>query len=91
MYIFYFEKFIVKINSKSYKILKLKKLLNKIFLLKIMNDLENEIEARTRFFEAIKALAYNEIINIFRNPNLNPWTYLEDDEYSGKCKILHFR
>lgn len=49
-----------------------------------MNDLDNEIDASRRFFEAIKTGNNNEIVNIFRNQNFLPWTFLEDDEYTGK-------
>ncbi len=49
-----------------------------------MNDLESEIDVSRRFFEAIKAGNNSEIANVFRNPNFYPWTFLEDDEYTGK-------
>lgn len=48
-----------------------------------MNDLDNETDSSKCFFEAIKTGNNNEIISFFRNPNYTPWTFLEDNEYTG--------
>jgi len=55
-----------------------------------MNDLFHEKEPSRMFFESIKAGNFEEIINFFRNSEYIPWTYLEEDEYSGILKILNF-
>lgn len=48
-----------------------------------MNVLDTEVDADKRFFEAIKTGNNNDIIKFFRNMNYRPWTFLEDDEYTG--------
>ena len=44
---------------------------------------ENTNNSEFTFFEAIKKSNIPEIVKYFRNENLKPWEYLDEDEYTG--------
>ncbi len=50
----------------------------------MIEERPNDEEIKIRFFEAIKSENIPDIVNFFRNENLEVWKFREEDEYTGK-------
>lgn len=54
----------------------------------MIEESQNDDEIKIRFFEALKSENISELVNFFRNENLEVWKFREEDEYTGNTIIL---
>lgn len=50
-------------------------------------DLHQDSDVKTKFFYAVKNANASEVVKFFRNNEIKPWIFKEDDEYTGNFKI----